>query len=152
MRGTDLSCKSKGKQVHAPMTCCGLGVQVTLYDAPAAAASLGEDFHLTMDTPLSPGMQMAAYYAEEHNSNIFASRVRSTLAQLFREPSAVQLQYGSHHSTVMFLKVLGALSKELLVGHLIDPLQRSADSTIVLVKCSPDCVFEVQKGTVTLLA
>ena len=124
------------------------GAQVTLYEAPAAAPSLGEDFQLTMDTPVFPGMQMAAYYGKEHISELLVSRVQSAVAKLLEEPAVVKIQYSSHRSTVIYLKVLGALSNELLLGRLVDALQRSGEANIVLVKWSPDCVFEVQRGMI----
>ena len=126
------------------------GAQVTLYEGPTATLPLNADFQLTMDEPLVPGLQVAAYFAEEHNSAAFVGRVRSAVADVVAELAAVQVEYSSHCSTVIYLKVLGALSKELLVGHIVNALQRSGEATIVLIKCSPDCVFEVQKGKFAL--
>ena len=105
------------------LKCC-CGAQVTLYEAPTAPVPLNADFELTMDEPLIPGLQMAAYFAEEHNSTEFVSRVRLAVANVVAE--------------------LAELEKR--VGHLVEALQSCGMATRVMAKCSPHCVFELQKG------
>ena len=72
---------------------------MTLYEAPAATSPSDADFQLTMDEPLIPGLQMAAYFAEDHNSAEFVGSVRSAVADAMADLAAVQVEYSSHHST-----------------------------------------------------
>ena len=124
---------------------------MTLYEAPTPAIPLNAHFQLTMDEPLSPGLQMAAYFADEHNSIDFVSGVRLAVADVVAELAMVQVEYSSQHSTWIYLEVLWVLSKEKRVGHLVDALQSCGMATQVLAKCSPHCVFELQRGDNKLL-
>ena len=58
------------------------------------------------------------------------------------------MECSNHHSTWIYLEVLWVTDKETLIGHIVDALYKSGKASTVLVKCSPESVFQLQPGAV----
>ena len=104
-----------------------------------------------MEALLEPGMCLTAYHAQEHDSPALHLRMKQAMTGLFSHASdawAVSVEFASHQSTVIYIRMLKATMKAMSIGQIVDALQRCSQSgarPVVTVACEPDCAFELQE-------
>ena len=104
-----------------------------------------------MEALLEPGMCFTAYYAHEHDSPALHLRLQQAMTGLFpdaSDASAVSVEFASHQSTVIYIRMLKATIKAMSIGQIIDALQccsQSGARPVVTVACEPDCAYELQE-------
>ena len=118
-------------------------LQVVLFQSSAATCIALP----SQEQCLQPGMQVTAYYADDHDSEALHRRVEAAVHDLTQDSSAVLVQFASHCSTVIYITVVRA-SAEVSVKQLVTALKRNSITEAapkVFVQHGDDCFFELRE-------
>ena len=125
---------------------------MVLYQEPAVLCAAKSLLHVKHY--LQPGMRLTAYFPEDHDSRALHGRMEGAVYELIHDRSAVQVEFASHCSTVIYITVLGACTG-VAVEHLVKALNRSSGSDApprIVVEYGPSCFFELhEKGALVAI-
>ena len=99
---------------------------------------------LSMEHSLQPGVQITAYYSEDHDSEALHRRIEAAMHDLMQSSTAILVEFASHCSTVIYITVVRA-SADVDMKQLVMALERNSRTKTapkIFVQYGTKCFFE----------